>query len=98
MVLKKEFNVDLSKMSELYKIKETDLLNRVTEREIEVGKLQKGVEEMMNVNKKLEESMTALQSQSMRIKKQVYFLLSRTNVWPLICIASTRNFTSIGSP
>lgn len=73
MVLKKEFNADLSKMSELYKIKETDLLNRLTEREIEVGKLQKGLEDMMNANKKLEESMTALQSQSMRIKKQVFF-------------------------
>lgn len=74
MVLKKEFNADLSKMSELYKIKETDLLNRLTEREIEVGKLQKGLEDMMNANKKLEESMTALQSQSMRIKKQVFFI------------------------
>lgn len=80
MVLKKEFNADLSKMSELYKIKETDLLNRLTEREIEVGKLQKGLEDMMNANKKQEESMTALQSQNMRIKRQVFFVLFRTNV------------------
>lgn len=54
MVLKKEFNVDLSKMAELYKIKEADLLNRVTEREIEMGKLQKLIEDMMQTNKKLE--------------------------------------------
>lgn len=80
MVLKKEFNADLSKMSELYKIKETDLLNRLTEREIEVGKLQKGLEDMMNANKKQEESMSALQSQNMRIKRQVFFVLFRTNV------------------
>lgn len=54
MVMKKEFNADLSKMSELYKLKETDVLNRVTEREIEVGRLQRGLEDMMKASKKQE--------------------------------------------
>ncbi len=33
LVLKKEFNIDLSKMAELYKIKEEDLLKRLSERD-----------------------------------------------------------------
>lgn len=33
MVLKKEFNADISKMAELYKVKEEDLLRRMAERD-----------------------------------------------------------------
>jgi hypothetical protein len=76
MVLKKEFNIDISRMAELYKIKEEDFMKKISQHEIEVNKLRKIIDDLMEGNKKLDDSFIAVQAQSMRIKKQVFAYLS----------------------
>lgn len=80
MVLKSEFNADIARINDLHRIKEAELVDRLSKKEQEIDKkmFEKGCDKQIET--KILEEASQLKQENLQLKNKVIIILVSPNV------------------